>query len=76
VVSGIRLGVMLLAAAALSLGRLGSASARTGATPKHGGTLVVGIPEHPGPMDPTAASGPYTVVGSSPSSSSAARASR
>src|SRR5262245_55700108 len=47
-----RLGVVLLAGAALSLGVLGSASARGHIGAKYGGTLVYGLAE-PDSIDPT-----------------------
>src|SRR5262245_27266154 len=47
-----RLGLALAAVAALALGVLGPASARTQLGTKYGGTLVVGIASDPGTLDP------------------------
>src|SRR5215831_18343898 len=51
--SRVRLSVGLVAGAVLALGVLGAATARTGAPPEYGGTLVVGQNGDGGALDPT-----------------------
>jgi peptide/nickel transport system substrate-binding protein len=60
--SRVRLGVTLLAAAALALGLLGPASARTDLGSRYGGTLVVGLAADPGSLDPTTSTAFAAVV--------------